>query len=127
MIAMYDLSQVLDRYRVTCAAEREGKTRDPVYRQIRSRAGGTVCPWGPTTLAFTCTKHRAAKRTLIAMGCQLVQEGDQEWTVTFPADRLDEVHKVVKLFVRRHLNPEQRATATERLRNLRRSVPVDGT
>lgn len=105
----------LVRYRATWSAERIGKSLDPWYLELRCVRGGTISPWGAETLAYSCKGRRPTLRNLIAIGCKLVQDGDQEWTVTFPVALFDKAAQLTSPRLRRRLSQEQKRIQTQRL------------
>lgn len=82
--------------------------------EIRGR-NGLVHPFGGELL---CAVSRGARigAKLRALPCVLAARGDEETVVRFHVDHAEAVFAIIKPFRRRHLTPEQRTRAAERLR-----------
>jgi hypothetical protein len=114
-----------DRYRIKVeeshGAERgtEIKRNVDPWLLIIPCQNGHICPWDEDLLA-ACTSHRRfVVRDLVAVGCTVVQDGDDGVNATFPVEAFDEVAEIMKPWKRRRISDEQRQAAVERLRRYR--------
>ena len=91
------------------------ENRDPWYMTIRGRLGAIV-PWGDGLLGLMIDRHPfKAAEVLNIPGSKLVQSGDHELTITFPAERFAEAAEIVRPYKRRQYTDEERTAIGERL------------
>lgn len=57
---------------------------------------GHIYPWGLDTLAVWTDRSKRLVMKLQAAGCELVQDGDREWTLTFPTCAFSKVARLIK-------------------------------
>ena len=78
---------------------------------------GEIIPWGNSTLAAVTAKAGTVARRLKALpNIEVWQDGSDGVTVLFDAADFDQIADIMRPRRRRHLTPEARAAAGERLR-----------
>ena len=97
-----------ERYRISWEESREGRSIDPWLYVIHGRYGH-IYPWGSDTLAVYTTRSIRTVKTLVQGGCVLRQDGDREWTLTFPVHLFPMVAKAIKAYRKKRISSAQRA------------------
>lgn len=105
------------QYENSYAAEHgeNARVEDPWLMIVPCQRGHHIFPWDESTLAVSLDKAPKTARKLRELGCEVVQDGDDGTTLTFPLERFDQVARIVKPRRRRRLSPKQRQRNTERL------------
>jgi len=123
-----DLSKHKDTYRVIGSVEkRTAEIADrPLLWEIpciKTKGSGVIYTYSPTLLAFLGGLQRrtpSIKAKLLRLpDTRLIQNGDQEFTITFLPKQLTKVAKIVGARKRRHLSAESAENARERLARFR--------
>ena len=94
----------------------EWEKRDPWYMMIHCRLG-VIVPWNDGLLGLTIDRHphKAVEVLNIPSGSELVHDGDDELTITFPVERFEEVAAIVLPYKRRQYTDEEREIIGKRL------------
>jgi hypothetical protein len=120
---MIDLKALFGgKFRITLdeSALLDGQTReDRAWLQQIPAKYGHVYIHGQNTLGVYVRTYNDGSnrlgRLLALPGATLHQRGDREASVTVPLDQIDRIDDIIHFRRRRHLSPEQRAAAIERL------------
>jgi hypothetical protein len=95
-VALFDPAR---RWRVKWDMPKKQIPRDERddHRLVPCRKGrrGHLYVHGPTLIGFTGTGLKL-RRALLALGCKAWQTGDEEFSVVFPPESLDQVAKLVR-------------------------------
>ena len=84
--------------------------------QIPCRDDGTIFPQGGELLAYEFTSRTNTRlKRLVAIGCTVHQDGDEERCVLFPVELFDAVAEIAKPRKQRIVSPE----SADRLRQYR--------
>lgn len=114
-----DLRTAFPAYRISMEdCQGRGCRYDPWRAQIVNRRGQVYPVGGNDLCAFTERPGIGARLRALPFAT-IVQDGDTEVTIRFPADRFPDVDAILKLPLRRVLSNERRKSAAEHLRSLR--------
>jgi hypothetical protein len=97
------------RWRIGLDEAAGGRWKDPWYYRIVCRHGH-ICPWGGDVLAASTQGAGAvANRLMKIAGVEIIHDGDDGATVTFPKPLLKSVTAVMKPRTVRRATPAQMA------------------
>ena len=111
------------KYRVGWDESQIAPSTDPWLSQVLCRHGH-IYPQGGDLLAVSTNRRGHFLRKFVELGCMTVlNDGDDGINASFHIKDFDKVTKIMKPIRRRSLSPEQRAAASERLAQYRRTNP----
>ncbi len=121
-----DLRQLFaDRYRIQheesyYAEESRCRGDEDAWLQVIPCRHGHIFPWGCGLLAASTSRRGPIAARLRSLPfVEVVQDGDDGSTVTFPVESFDQVAGILAPKRKRSLRPETRSAAIERLRAFR--------